>query len=316
MSGAEFVTAFAPASIGNVGVGYDILGLAIAGVGDRVAARKTETGGVTIREVRGLDGEIHPYLPADPDQNTASIAAKAFWTEQGDSSGIELIVHKGVPLQSGMGSSAASAVAAVVAVNALLDEPLQQLALLPYALEGEQYASGGAIHADNVAPSLIGGLVFCPKALLPQAYSLPAPEGVSSVLVHPEMQVNTAEQRRNLVRMVSLELWREQQSYLAGFIAGCEQNDPDLIRRCLKDVIIEPQRKSAIPCFDAIKEAALKSNALGSSISGSGPSVFALCLDADAQNAATAMEQASRSQGYECQSWISPMTTDGARLED
>jgi homoserine kinase len=185
MSGAEFVTAFAPASIGNVGVGYDILGLAITGVGDRVAARKTETGGVTIREVRGLDGEIHPYLSPDSDANTASIAAKALWTEHGDSSGIELIVHKGVPLQSGMGSSAASAVAGVVAVNALLDEPLQQLALLPYALEGEKYASGGALHADNVAPSLIGGLVFCPKALLPQAYSLPAPEGISSVLVHP-----------------------------------------------------------------------------------------------------------------------------------
>jgi homoserine kinase len=114
-------------------VGYDILGLAIAGVGDRVAARKSETDGVTIREVRGLDGEIHPYLSADPDANTASIAAKALWDEKGDSSGVELIVHKGVPLQSGMGSSAASAVAAVVAVNALLDEPLQHLELLPYA---------------------------------------------------------------------------------------------------------------------------------------------------------------------------------------
>ena len=316
MSGAEFVTAFAPASIGNVGVGYDILGLAIAGVGDRVAARKSETDGVTIREVRGLDGEIHPYLSADPDANTASIAAKALWDEKGDSSGVELIVHKGVPLQSGMGRSAASAVAAVVAVNALLDEPLQHLELLPYALEGERYASGGAIHADNVAPSLIGGLVFCPKALLPQAYSLPAPEGISSVLVHPEMQVNTAEQRRNLARTYSLEQWREQQSYLAGFIAGCEQNDPDLIRRCLKDVIIEPQRKTAVPCFDAVKEAALKSNALGCSLSGSGPSIFALCLDAEAQNAATTMEQACRSKGYECQSWISPMTTDGAYLED
>lgn len=315
MSGGDYVTAFAPASIGNVGVGYDILGLAIAGAGDRVAARRTESGSITIKEVRGLDGEIHPYLSVDPDHNTASIAAKALWTEHGDAAGVELIVRKGVPLQSGMGSSAASAVAAAVAVNALLDKPLQHLELLPFALEGERYASG-ALHADNVAPSLIGGLVFCPKALLPQAYSLPVPEGISSVLVHPEMQVNTKEQRRNLVRMVSLELWREQQSYLAGFIAGCEQNDPDLIRRCLKDVIIEPQRKAAVPCFEAVKAAALKSNALGCSLSGSGPSIFALCIDSEAQNAATAMEQACRAQGYECQSWISPMATQGAFLED
>lgn len=315
MSGGDYVTAFAPASIGNVGVGFDILGLAIAGAGDRVAARQTDSNGITIKEVHGLDGEIHPYLSTDPEHNTASIAAKALWDDKGDSSGVELIVRKGVPLQSGMGSSAASAVAAVVAVNALLDEPLQTPKLLPYALEGEKYASG-ALHADNVAPSLLGGLVYCPKALLPDAYCLPTPEGISSVLVHPEMQVNTAHQRKILARSYSLELWREQQSYLAGFIAGCEQNDPELIRRCLKDVIIEPQRKAAVPCFDAVQEAAMNANALGCSLSGSGPGIFALCVDADAANAAIVMEQACRAAGYECQSWVSPMNTDGAYLED
>lgn len=315
MSGADFVTAFAPASIGNVGVGFDILGLAIAGAGDRISARKTRDAGVSIKEVRGLDGEIHPDLSTDPDHNTASIAARALWQEHGDSSGIELIVRKGVPLQSGMGSSAASAVGAVVAVNALLDNPLTLIELLPFALEGERYASG-ALHADNVAPSLLGGLVFCPKALLPQAWCLPTPEGISSVLVHPDLLVDTAAQRKILARSYSLELWREQQSYLAGFIAGCEQNDPDLIRRCLIDVIIEPQRKGAVPCFDAVQEAAMASNALGCSISGSGPGIFALCMDADAQNAATTMERACRSMGFECQSWVSPMTAAGAYLEN
>lgn len=314
MSNNDTVTAFAPGSIGNVAVGYDILGLAIVGAGDRVAARRTDGTGITIKEVRGLDGEIHPYLSTDPEHNTASIAAKALWDEHGDSSGIELVVHKGVPLSSGMGSSAASAVAAAVAVNALLDDPLPEIEVMPYALVGEQYASG-ALHADNVAPSLIGGLVFCPKALLPQAYQLPTPEGISSVLVHPEILVNTAKQRKILARTYSLELWREQQSYLAGFIAGCEQNDPDLIRRCLKDVIIEPQRKFAVPCFDAVQDAAMKLNALGCSLSGSGPSIFALCMDAEAAEAAAAMEQACRDAGYECQSWISPMTNQGAHLE-
>ncbi len=310
-----FVTAFAPASIGNVGVGFDILGLAIAGAGDRVSARRAEFDGIRILEIYGLDGEVHAYLSRDTDRNTASIAAQALLKDKGAASGIELIIRKGVPLQSGMGSSAASAVAACVAVNALLDEPLENLQLLPYALEGEKFASGG-LHADNVAPSLLGGLVYCPKVLLPDAYRLPAPEGVSSVLVHPEMQVNTAQQRQILARSYSLELWREQQSYLAGFIAGCEQNDPELIRRCLKDVIIEPQRKSAIPCFDAVQAAAMQANALGCSLSGSGPSIFALCLDVDAHNAAAAMVEACRDAGYECQSWVSPMTAGGAHLEE
>lgn len=315
MSTNDYVTAFAPASIGNVAVGYDMLGLAIAGAGDRVLARKTESAGITIKEVRGLDREIHANLSVDPDHNTASIAARALWEEQGDASGVELIVLKGVPLQSGMGSSAASAVAATVAVNALLDNPLQKPELLAYALKGEQYASGG-LHADNVAPSLLGGLVLCPKALLPDAWPLPTPEGISSILVHPEMQLNTAEQRLHLARSVTVDQWLEQQGYLAGFIAACEQNDPHLIRRCLKDVIIEPQRKAAVPCFDAVWEAALQTHALGCSLSGSGPGIFALSLDAEAQNVATAMEQACRTMGYECQSWISPMTAGGAYLED
>jgi len=315
MSAADYVTAFAPASIGNVGVGFDILGLAIAGAGDRVSARQTAGAGVSIKEVRGFDNNIHPYLSADHDHNTASIAASALLQAHGNGFGVELIVHKGVPLQSGMGSSAASAVAAVVAANELLEQPLTLLELLPYALEGEKYASGG-LHADNVAPSLLGGLVFCPKALLPQAYKLPTPEGISSVIVHPELQLNTAAQRKILSRTYSLEQWREQQSYLAGFIAGCEQNAPDLIRRCLKDIIIEPQRKAAVPCFDAVKQAALASNALGCSLSGSGPGIFALCLDAEAENTAHQMKFACRSMGYECQSWVSPMTAGGAYLEN
>lgn len=315
MSKDGVVTAFAPASIGNVGVGYDILGLAIAGAGDRVEARRTGQGGVVIRDVHGLDGKPHPYLSKDPASNTASIAATALWEDKGDASGVELVIRKGVPLQSGMGSSAASAVAAAVAVNALLDSPLDTIDLMPYALEGEKFASGD-VHADNVAPSLLGGLVYCPQTLLPAAYRLPTPEGISSVLLHPDIRVDTRKQRKILARSYSLELWREQQSYLAGFIAGCEQNDPDLIRQCLKDVIIEPQRKSAVPCFDAVKLAALASNALGCSLSGSGPGIFALCVEADAPRTATAMEQACRKAGIECQSWISPMTAPGAYLEE
>jgi len=314
MSDSKFVTAFAPASIGNLGVGFDMLGLAISGAGDRVSVRRTQGRDIVISEVRGLDGEIHAILSANVDENTASIAAKSLWDQAGDGSGIEMIVQKGVPLQSGMGSSAASAVAAAVAVNALLDEPLPKEALLIHALAGEKFASGG-VHADNVAPSLVGGLVLCPEVLLPKVISLPVPDGISSVLVHPELQVNTADSRSKLAKGYSREQWLTQQGYLAGFIAACAQNDVELLGECLRDELIEPQRADSVPCFAAVKEAAMKSGALGCSLSGSGPSIFALCLDSEAANLAIAMEQACRKMGYECQSWVSPFIAPGARIE-
>ena len=314
MSDNGFATAFAPASIGNVGVGFDMLGLALQGVGDRVSARRTDGGGVSLSEVRGLDDEIHPFLSTDPESNTASIAARALWEAHGDGGGIELIVRKGVPLQSGMGSSAASAVAAVVAVNALLQRPLQRHELLEFAVEGEMFASGDR-HTDNIAPSLLGGLVLCPLVLLPNVIPLTVPDGVSSVLLHPEMQISTSQSRGKLARGYSMEQWLAQQGYLAGFVAACLLRDHDLLRDCLRDVVIEPQRKDSISCFDDVKEAAMRANAYGCSISGSGPSIFALCADADAANIAVRMEQACRGAGIECQTWISPLTAPGAHLE-
>ena len=291
-----------------------MLGLALADVGDRVHASRTEGAGVTVEEVRGLDGERHPYLSTNPDENTASIAAQALLAAHGGDLGVALKVHKGVPLQSGMGSSAASAVAAVVAVNELLPAPLPLEALLPYALEGEKYASGG-LHADNVAPSLLGGLILCPELLLPDFVRLPVPDGVSAVLLHPDLQVNTAQARRRLAKSYPMALWLEQQGRLAGFIAACAASDIDLIRKTLRDVVIEPQRAEAVPCFAAVTEAAERSGALGYSLSGSGPSIFALCAENDARNIASAMEHACRSQGIACQSWVSPMNASGARIE-
>ena len=310
---SEWVTAFAPASIGNVAVGFDMLGLALEGVGDRVQARRCDGEGMRIAEVRGLDGQLHPYLSTDAGSNTASIAAKALWDAQGGQGGVELKVHKGVPLQSGMGSSAASAVAAVVAVNALLDAPLEPEKLLAYALIGEQFASGG-LHADNVAPSLLGGLVLCPQVLLPGIVRVPVPQGVSAVLLHPDLQVNTAQARRGLKKSCSMQDWIAQQGFLAGFIVACAQNDHELLARTLRDIVIEPQRKDNVPCFDAVKAAAGKAGAFGCSLSGSGPSIFALCADSQARNLASAMEQACRAQGIACDSWVSPMTAPGASI--
>jgi homoserine kinase len=310
---SEWITAFAPASIGNVGVGFDMLGLALEGAGDRVLARRIDGDRVTVAEVRGLDGERHPYLSTNADENTASIAAQALWDAHGDG-GVELKVHKGVPLQSGMGSSAASAVAATVAANALLESPLEVEALLPYALEGEKYASGG-LHTDNVAPSLFGGLIFSPEELLPEIIRLPTPAGVSAVLLHPDLQVNTAHARRSLPKSVSMHLWLTQQGLLGGFIHACHTNDIALIAKTLRDVVIEPHRKDNVACFDEVTAAAKKSGALGCTLSGSGPSIFALCKTGDARNIVSAMEQACRAEGIGCQSWVSSMDAPGAHVE-
>ncbi|MCJ7591388.1 MAG: homoserine kinase [Woeseiaceae bacterium] len=312
---SDSVTAFAPASIGNVGVGFDMLGLALSGAGDRVSARRTDSDSVTVAEVRGLDGEIHPYLSTNAKENTASIAAQALWDAHGGEGGIELKVYKGVPLQSGMGSSAASAVAATVAVNALLDSPLALEELLLFALEGEKYASGG-MHTDNVAPSLFGGLILSPEVLLPEIIRLPTPKGVSVVLLHPDLQVNTAHARRLLPKSISMKLWLDQQGLLAGFIHACASDDIELIGKTLRDVVIEPHRKGNVVCFEEVVTAAYKAGALGSTLAGSGPSIFALCKDNDARNVASAMEQACRGVGIGCQSWVSAMTAPGARIED
>jgi homoserine kinase len=312
MSAAEVAVAFAPASIGNVAVGFDMLGLAIAGPGDRVIVRRSAKEGVRLAAVRDPQGEVHRDLPADAARNTASIAASAFWSRHGDG-GLDLEVEKGIPLESGMGSSAASAVAAVVAANALLASPLAPEELLPFALEGERYASGER-HADNVAPSLLGGLVLCPPFLLPRTVAITPPPGISSVLLHPDLKVGTAGARRALSRTCTMEQWLAQQAYLAAFVLACERGDPGLIRQSLHDVVIEPQRTGRVPPFEHIKAAALREGALGSSLSGSGPSVFALVPEPRAAAVAEAMEMACRDAGHACESWVSPMNAPGAQL--
>jgi homoserine kinase len=213
-----------------------------------------------------------------------------------------------------MGSSAASAVAAVVAANALLEEPYGSSELLMFALEGEKYASGG-LHADNVAPSLLGGMVFCPSTLLPRTVSLGLPQGVSSVLLHPDLKVDTAKARHCLAKNCTMEQWLTQQSYLATFILACERNDHQMILGSLRDVIVEPQRAASVPCLPYVKDAALRAGALGCSLSGSGPSIFALCDDELAGAVADEMEKACRGAGLACQSWISPMNSPGARVQ-
>lgn len=307
-------TAFAPASIGNLGVGFDVLGLAIAGAGDRVTATRTQTPGVSISAISG-DAIAHDAseLSIDPRANTASLAVAALWQSVGESDGVSLKLEKGTPLGSGMGSSAASAVAGVVAANALLSTPLPAEALLDFALTGEAFASG-ARHADNVAPSLLGGLILCPPALLPRVERIPMPGGLLSVLVHPHLRVNTADARRALSDSVLLTTAVQQMGWLAGFLQACHRADVDLLAACLQDAMIEPQRASLVAGFETVKKAALSAGALGCSLSGSGPSLFAIVGEAQAGAVAEAMQGAFAAGGVGSDSWISPLTAPGATV--
>ncbi len=302
-------TAFAPASVGNVAVGFDILGLSVAALGDRVRALRRAEPGVAIRSITGTVSD----LPLAAEKNTAGMAALALQRELGLPYGFELEIEKGIPLGSGLGGSAASAVAAVVATAALVEEPLDRTRLLKFAMQGEAVASG-SVHVDNIAPSLFGGLVLTVGIDNPHVKQVPVPECVRCVLVHPHMMLGTREARAILRKTVDLSdvIW--QQANLAGFLAGCYTSDLALIRESLLDVVIEPQRQVLIPGFADVKAAALAANALGCSISGAGPTVFAWAEERDAEEVRAGMVAAFRAHGLETDSWVSAMDREGARV--
>ena len=314
MSAARAV-GFAPASIGNVAAGFDVLGLAIAGAGDRVICTRSETPGVRLVSIDGdavagdLDG-----LDCEARRNTAGIAAEAFWRHHGDGGGLELALEKGTPLASGMGSSAASAVAAVVAANALLDESRSTGELLVCALAGERFASG-AEHADNVAPSLLGGLVLCPPSGLPRCDVLPVPGGLCSVLVHPALRIATADARMALATDVPLALAVRQMGLVASVVHACHTEDTALFVESLKDVLVEPQRQHLVAGFDDVRAVAVDAGALACSLSGSGPSMFAIAAAPHAQSVAVAMVECFSRLGIAARSWVSPLDAPGAHAE-
>jgi homoserine kinase len=302
-------TAFAPATVGNVGVGFDILGHAFGVLGDRVRAARSPEPGVRIGAVSGVAGE----LPREAARNTAGRAVMSLFEAARAPFGVELAIDKGIPLGSGLGGSAASAVAAVVAANALLEHPAPLIDLLPHAIAGEAVASGSR-HADNIAPALFGGLVLTVGIDEPRIKQIPVPPEIRCVLVHPQLFISTQEARGILTRLVDLSDVVWQTANLAGFLAGCYTNDFALIREAFEDVLIEPQRARLIPGFAQVKQAARAAGALGCSISGAGPSVFAWCGAGDAVAVRDAMLRAFADRELGCDHWIAPVGGDGARL--
>lgn len=267
------VRVFAPATVANVACGYDVLGFAIDEPGDEVVVRHSNEPGLRIIEITGDEGK----LPRDVERNTAGVAAMDLLRHLGMTDrGIEMEIHKKMPFGSGLGSSAASAVAGVYAVNRLIGEPLTKKQLLPFAMSGEASADG-AWHADNVAPCLLGGIVFIRSNDELDIAQLPVPKDLWAAVVHPDIEVLTKVAREILPREIPLVNATQQIGNLGGLLCGLIQEDYGLISRSIHDVIAEPRRQKLIPEFYKAKRAALGAGALGFSISGAGPSVFALC---------------------------------------
>lgn len=304
------ITVFASATVANVACGFDVLGFAVDAPGDLVTAKRSETPGVVIESIEGDGGK----LSTDPIKNTASFPVIKMLEHLGSKQGISISLKKQMPLGSGLGSSAASSVAALVAVNELLGNPLSRKELLPFAMEGERLACGAA-HADNVAPSLLGGFVLIRSYSPLDVISIPTPENLWCTVVHPHVEVRTEDARSILRRTIPLSAAIKQWGNVAGLIAGLFMKDLALLGRSLEDEIVEPLRAMLIPGFYEVKKAALENGALGSSISGSGPSVFALSETQEkAKNIGKAMENAFTKIGLASEVFVSKINTKGPRI--
>jgi homoserine kinase len=305
------VTAFAPGGVGNVGPGLDILGMAVEGPGDTVRAAWSETPGIQVSEPG------HPDLPTDPTRHAAAVATAAVLRriETGTQvqRGITLTVHKGLPLAGGQGGSAASAVAAAVAVNQLLGRPLEPIELMSAALDAEEQVAGR--HADNVAASLLGGIVLIRSLQPVDLIQLPVPDDLWVVLVRPDQQLRTAEARSVLPSEVPRALALHQAAQVGALVAALASGDYDLLGRSIDDRIAEPARADLLPGFREAKRAALDAGALGSSISGAGPTSFALVRGPElGGRVAAAMSQAYAACGYPSDSRVARVDRVGARL--
>ncbi|MGS2763315.1 homoserine kinase [Sinomicrobium sp. M5D2P9] len=299
---------FCPATIANVTCGFDVLGLCLDTVGDEMVVRKTEAGKVSITKVEGQE------LPLQTERNVAGVSALAMLKALGSSQGFEIEIYKNIKPGSGIGSSAASAAGAVFGINKLLGEPFSAAELIPFAMEGEKLASG-ALHADNVAPALLGGFSLVRSYEPLDVIKLHTPGELFASVIHPQIEVKTADARSVLKHSVPLKKAIQQWGNLGGLVSGLYTEDYELISRSLNDVIIEPLRSLLIPKFDQVKQAALDAGALGGGISGSGPSIFALSKgQGTAAKVAEAMAGIYADAGVDFDVHVSGINVEGMRI--
>ncbi len=309
----DSIKVFAPATIANVVCGYDILGLAVDAPGDEVIMRKRVEPGVIISKITGDDGR----LPLDASKNTVSASVQHFLQHIGRTDvGVEIELHKKMPIGSGLGSSSASTVAGLFAINAMLGEPLSKMELVPFAMKGEELACGTG-HADNVAPAILGGFVLIKSYKPLDIIKLPYPEKLHCAIVFPDVDVPTRDARRMIREKVNLKDAVVQWGNIAGLVAGLFMKDLDLIGRSMKDVLIEPVRAILIPDFYKMREIAMQNGAISFGISGSGPSVFAFTKDADTSAKITqAIQQHLSKLNIGSQAYTSAVNADGPKVLD
>jgi homoserine kinase len=305
------IKVFAPASVTNVSCGFDIMGFAIDWPGDEIVLKIKDKPGISISKITGDQGR----LPLDPLKNTAGVSLIALAEHLDFKKGIEMEIHKKMALGSGLGSSAASAVASVFALNELMGKPLSRKELLPFALEGEKLTCGGTPHADNISACLMGGFVVVRGMNPIDVVNIKTPAKLYCTIVHPRLEINTADTRKILRKHILLADAVKQWGNVAGLIAGLTTGDYGLISRSLQDVIIEPIRSILIPGFGKIKNTAIEAGALGCSISGSGPSIFALSKsEAIAKRAGEAMMKALASIEIDGDLYISKINKQGPKV--
>lgn len=311
MKNNEWLKVFAPASVANVGPGFDILGFALGGIGDTVSVRKIKDRKIILSEITGDEGK----LPKDVKKNVAAFTASLVLKKINPSFGIEMKLHKGMPLGTGLGSSGASVAAGAFAANALCGYPMTNNELLSFCLRGEKMADGG-IHIDNAGSSLLGGFILI-RSYYPtiDIISLPIPRNLYCVIVHPKFTLLTSVARSVLPKKILLTDHIKQNGNTAALIAAIYSNDHALLKRAIDDCIIEPARSHLIPGFMDVKKAALKNGALGCSISGGGPSVFAFAPSKNTANQiAKSMCAAFAKHKLPCSIYISKIEKKGARV--
>ncbi|MBX2900415.1 MAG: homoserine kinase [Cyclobacteriaceae bacterium] len=306
------VRAFAPATVANVCCGFDILGFAVDHPGDEVKLTLRDDNLVQVVSIEGDEGR----LPREAEKNTASVAVISFLKAIGSSQGVDIELKKKLPLGSGMGSSAASGVAALVGINQLLGNPFTRAQLVPHAMEAERIACGSA-HADNVAPSLLGGFVLVREYQPLDIIKVDATETLFCSLVHPHLELKTEDSRKVLRHSISLRDTITQSGNIAGLMLGLTKPDYALIGRSLKDVIAEPIRAAFIPGFETMRKVAIEAGALGFGISGSGPTVFALSETwSKAQATASAVQVEFEKRQLKADVFVSKVNQRGAYIID
>lgn len=299
---------FAPATVANVSCGFDVLGFCLDPIGDEMIIRKTDQPGVRITKIVGQD------LPLITKENVAGVAAEALLASLETPYGFEIEIYKNIKAGSGIGSSAASAAGAVFGINELLGRPYTRKELIQFAMKGEELASGVG-HADNVSPALLGGftLVRCNEQV--DVIALPSPSELYATIIHPKIELRTADARSVLKKKIPLSKAIEQWGNLAALVSGLYTNDYSLISRSLVDVVIEPERSPLIPFFNDLKAAALNAGALGSGISGSGPSIYALSRGEEtAQKVRQQMEEVFLPMNIDFNTYVSKINAEGIKI--